>query len=140
MLRTLMLSMLLVLAAPTALATQPEVPVAVQGIPPAEEITLTGSIEEPITVKIGAQTIEVDMLPFKFWLKQEQIPLYIEITSPNYVYQRIYVKKYTKEDYKIARQTEEEVERTYVVDTAFAWSDHNPVAMTFSLACTPGEN
>ena len=32
------------------------------------------------------------------------------------------------------------VERTYVVDTAFAWSDHNPVAMTFSLACTPGEN
>ena len=93
MLRTLMLSMLLVLAAPTALATQPEVPVAVQGIPPAEEITLTGSIEEPITVKIGAQTIEVDMLPFKFWLKQEQIPLYIEITSPNYVCQRIYVKK-----------------------------------------------
>lgn len=110
-----MLSMLLVLAAPTALATQPEVPVALQGIPPAEEITLTGSIEEPITVKIGAQTIEVDMLPFKFWLKQEQIPLYIEITSPNYVYQRIYVKKYTKEDYKIARQTGEEVERTYVV-------------------------
>ena len=75
MLRTLMLSMLLVLAAPTALATQPEVPVAVQGIPPAEEITLTGSIEEPITVKNGAQPIEVDMLPFKLWLKQDLIAL-----------------------------------------------------------------
>lgn len=32
------------------------------------------------------------------------------------------------------------VEWADVVDTGFAWSDHNPVAMTFSLQGTPGQN
>ncbi len=83
--------------------------------PSTEKIKFTGSVYETITIKIHGKEYVTDRLPFEFVLKQEQIPTTIIIESSNYEYRSIYVPKYTKEDYKIAKQTGEPINRTYVV-------------------------
>lgn len=83
--------------------------------PSSEVITLTGRIEEPIRISVAGQVLNATKLPFKFTLKKENIPAQIVITSPNYEYRNIEVPQYPKSEYRIARQTGEPVNRTYIV-------------------------
>ncbi len=90
-------------------------PMCLMAQPKSETIKLTGYLRETITIKVAGKTLTANSLPLNITLMQEEIPATIEIESPNYDYQDIYVKKYTREDFRIARQTQEPIDRTYVV-------------------------
>lgn len=83
--------------------------------PPVEKITLTGTLNEPAVLCYGDKRVEVKYLPYEFSLMQEDIPLTITIESANYEYRSIYIRKYEKADYKIAKQAKEPIPRTYLV-------------------------
>lgn len=85
--------------------------------PAIEKITLTGTLSETVTIKVQGETYVTNRLPYEISLRQEQIPLTITIESSTsiYEYRSIYIPKYTKQDYKIAKQTGEPINRTYVV-------------------------
>ncbi|MBQ8225442.1 MAG: caspase family protein [Bacteroides sp.] len=83
--------------------------------PPTEKITFTGTIKEEITLTVLGEKLKVSSLPFELVLKQEQIPMTITVESPNYEYRSIFIPKYTKKDFKIAKQTGDLIKRTYLV-------------------------
>ncbi|MBQ8502495.1 MAG: caspase family protein [Bacteroides sp.] len=83
--------------------------------PAIEKITLTGSITETVTINVQGEKYVTNRLPYEISLRQEQIPLTITIESANYEYRSIFIPKYTKKDYKIAKQSGDLINRTYVV-------------------------
>ncbi|MBQ8424162.1 MAG: caspase family protein [Coprobacter sp.] len=83
--------------------------------PAVESITFTGHLNETVTANIAGKIIRIDRLPYTFTLQQANIPTTIILESPNYSYTSIYIPKYSKSDYKLARWTGEPIDRTYVV-------------------------
>lgn len=83
--------------------------------PATEIITLTGSLPETAIIQTKTNQIEINTLPCKIVLKQEDIPQTIKITSPNYTYSDIFIRKYTKADFKVARQSGDPIPRTYLI-------------------------
>ncbi len=83
--------------------------------PATEVITLTGSLYENAILRTSSSEYKVTSFPFKLTLKQEEIPQTISITSPNYTYQPIYIRKYTKSDFREARKTGDAIRRVYLV-------------------------
>lgn len=64
--------------------------------PATEIITLTGSLPETAIIQTKTNQIEINTLPCKIVLKQEDIPQTIKITSPNYTYSDIFIRNYAK--------------------------------------------
>lgn len=83
--------------------------------PATEVITLTGTLYETATIHTKNAEYEVASLPFILTLKQEDIPQTITIISPNYTYQPIYIRKYSKAEFREARQSGDDISRSYVV-------------------------
>lgn len=99
------------------------IPISAQ--PATEVITLTGTLYENATIHTKGSVYKITSLPFKLTLRQEDIPQTINITSTNYTYQSIYVRKYTKAEFREARQCGDEIRRTYLVK-----SEKNEVAQS----------
>lgn len=95
--------------------------------PATEVITLTGSLPETAVVQTKTNQFEINTLPCKITLKQEDIPQTIKITSPNYTYPDIFIRKYTKADFKEARQSGDPIPRTYLIKYEKSEAFHKPI-------------
>ena len=95
--------------------------------PATEVITLTGSLPETAVVQTKTNQFEINTLPCKITLKQEDIPQTIKITSPNYTYPDIFIRKYTKADFKEARQSGDPIPRTYLIKYEKNEAFHKPI-------------
>lgn len=83
--------------------------------PATEVITFTGTLYEDAILRTSSSEYKVTSFPFKLTLRQEEIPQTISITSPNYIYQPIYIRKYTKSEFREARQSGDDIRRVYLV-------------------------
>lgn len=81
----------------------------------AEVVTLKGTLYEPVTFTLRGQTHRIESLPYKFTVYQGELPLNIVLSSANYEYRPIAIPKYSKSEYRIARQTGDKIRRTYLV-------------------------
>lgn len=81
----------------------------------AEVVTLKGTLYEPFTFTLRGQIHKVESLPYKFTVYQGELPLNIILNSANYEYRPIVIPKYSKSEYRVARQTGDKIRRTYLV-------------------------
>ncbi len=81
----------------------------------AEVVTLKGTLYEPFTFTLRGQTHKVESLPYQFKVYQGELPLNIVLNSPSYEYRPIVIPKYSKSEYRVARQTGDKIRRTYLV-------------------------
>ena len=102
--------------------------------PATEVITLTGSLPETAVVQTKTNQFEINTLPCKITLKQEDIPQTIKITSPNYTYPDIFIRKYTKADFKEARQSGDPIPRTYLIKYEKSEAFHKPIEYTQNIS------
>ena len=81
----------------------------------AEVVTLKGTLYEPVTFTLRGQTHRIESLPYEFTVYQGELPLNIVLNSANYEYRPIVIPKYSKSEYRVARQTGDKIRRTYLV-------------------------
>ncbi len=81
----------------------------------AEVVTLKGTLYEPFTFTLRGQTHKVESLPYQFTVYQGELPLNIVLNSASYEYRPIVIPKYSKSEYRVARQTGDKIRRTYLV-------------------------